>query len=403
MSTVSDTMAAGWPELVRGVPKGLERGLQNFWYLIIQSHELPADRPVGLKCIDEDLVVFRDDLGVAHVLRDRCPHRWVKLSAGRVLDGQLQCAFHGLRFSGDGECTLVPWEQDGRPIPRELCATAYPTCEIGGYVWAYIGDVKRFPPPPIEDSVPEELLHPDRFIHFSLPTDEWNANWLLVIDGSDSYHAVTLHVESQQHDAVLGYIDAEAAAGYAGGALVKRDGVPIGNRRVRIVETEGHGLRGLSVDREGKFLDHGHRLEPVMGERFNLPGLVTNALRPVANAAPYVSRLFQVPIDYGRTRLFRYAAWRIESEADRERYRAHFEKVVRPRQIRTAREDAKMMEAVGGDLVESWSNEFLLAPDRDVVRIRRRLAAAFLAQQLEGQRSPAHDATPNRASMVFPV
>ena len=402
MSAASEKAAAGWPELVRGVPKGLERGLRNFWYLIIQSHELPADRPVPVKCVDEELVVFRDAAGKAHVLRDRCPHRWVKLSAGRVLDGQLQCAFHGLRFAGDGECSLVPWEQDGKAIPKELCATAYPTHEIGGYVWAYIGEAKRFPPPPIEDAVPEELLYPDRFIHFSLPTDEWNANWLLVIDGSDSYHAVTLHVESQQHDAVLGYIDPAAAASYAGDSA-KRDIVPIADRRVRIVETEGHGLRGISVDREGKFLDHGHRLEPVKGERFNLPGLVTNALRPVPNAAAYVSRLFQVPIDYHRTRLFRWAAWRVESEADRERYRNHFEKVVRPRQIRTALEDGQMMAAAGGDLVESWGNEFLLAPDRDVVRIRRRLAAAFLAQQLEGRRTPAGDPTPNRASMVFPV
>ena len=397
----TNTASKSWPELVNGVPKGLETGLRNYWYPIIQSPEVPSNAPVGLKCLNEDLVIWRDGEGRAHVMNDRCPHRWVKLSAGRVLAGELQCAYHGLRFAGDGSCTLIPWEKQASDLNSKLCVTSYPTEEIGGYVWAYLGDVKKFPAPPIEDCLPEELLHPDRFIHFSLPTEEWDANWLLVIDGSDTYHAVTLHAESQEHESVLRYIDPAAARAHAGkdpGAST----VPLADRLIEIVETDGHGLRGISVDREGRHLDHGHRLEKIRGERFNLPGLVTNVLRPVPTAAAYVSRLYQVPIDYHRTRLFRFAAWRVESDEQREKLRDLVERVVRPRQLRTSAED-RAMAAMAGDLVESRANEFLLGPDRDMVRIRRRLADAFVAQQLEGTRAPRGERTPSRDTLVFPV
>lgn len=399
MGEAVEIQKAALPEIVKGIPKGLELGLRNFWYPIIQSHEVPADRPVSVTSLGEDLVVYRDAQGKPNVLFDRCPHRYVKLSVGRVLDGELQCAYHGLRFNGAGRCTLIPWETENPDLQKKFALRAYPAAEIGGLVWAYIGDTKAFPPPPLEESLPEELLHPEKFVHFNLPTEVWDANWLLVIDGSDAYHAVTLHVESQQHDAVLQYLDADVASRIES---EKKKGVPLADRRVRIVETEGHGLRGISVDKEGNQLEHGHKLAPLRGERFNLPGMITNALRPVSNAAPYVSRLFQVPIDYGHTRMFRYAAWRVENDEQREDLRRHFETVVKPRQLKTSEED-RMMASVSGDLVESRANELLLGPDRDMIRIRRRISAAFSSQQLDGLRVPRQEATPSRETLVFPV
>src|SRR5262249_55844370 len=157
-----------------------------------------------------------------------------------------------------------------------------------------------------------------------------------------------------------------------------------------------------SVDLEGNHLDHGHRLDPLKGDRFNLPGLITNVLHPVDRAAPYVSRLFQVPISYNQTRLFRYAAWRAEGEEERDRLGQHFEAIVKPRQLKTSAED-RMMASAGGDLVESRRNELLLSPDRDMVRIRRRIAAAFTSQKLNGRRAPEDELTPNPETLVFPV
>src|SRR5690606_31666489 len=92
------------------IPLGLPAGLRNYWYPILQSEELPGDRPVGLTVLGEALVAWRDGAGQPCVAFDRCPHRSIKLSVGRVLDGDLQCALHGLRFAGSGRCTLIPWD-----------------------------------------------------------------------------------------------------------------------------------------------------------------------------------------------------------------------------------------------------------------------------------------------------
>lgn len=399
---MSSAKNGGWPELVKGVPKGLEHGLRNFWYPVVQSAEVPPDVPVPIKCLNEDLVVFRDAHGHAKVMVDRCPHRAVKLSAGRVLEGELQCAFHGLRFDGRGRCTLIPWEPADSKLLDQLSMRAYPTEELGGLVWAYLGDAEKFPPPPLRESVPEELTQPERFVHFLLPTDVWEANWLLVVDGSDGYHAVTLHATSQHHAAVREYVGTDVVARFDASERRSESVVPLADRRVKIVETDGHGLRAISVDREGQHLDHGHRLGRYHGERFNLPAVFSNVLQPVGNAKPYVSRLFKVPIDYNRTRLFRYAAWRAESDEERTRCRELFENIVRVRQLKTGAED-KAMAAAAGDLVASRANEFLLTPDRDVVRIRRRITDAFLAQQLEGKRVPDKEKTPSQTSLVFPI
>src|SRR5436190_10491130 len=90
------------PEIARGVPKGLELGLRNYWYPVLQSEELVAGKPVPFKVLGEALTAWRDKAGRPQVVRDKCPHRGAKLSAGRVLEGTLQCAWNGLRFDGRG-------------------------------------------------------------------------------------------------------------------------------------------------------------------------------------------------------------------------------------------------------------------------------------------------------------
>src|SRR4051794_12132526 len=83
-------------EVAPGVPAGLESGLRNFWYPLLESSALGTAAPVGVRLLGEDLVLWRDRDGHPHALADHCPHRWARLSLGRVLGGDLQCAYHGL-------------------------------------------------------------------------------------------------------------------------------------------------------------------------------------------------------------------------------------------------------------------------------------------------------------------
>ena len=76
--------AAG--EIARHVPKGLELGLRNYWYPVMQGVDLPAHKPVGFKALNESLVAWRDKAGRPRVLRDKCPHSWV-MSLPKPLNG----------------------------------------------------------------------------------------------------------------------------------------------------------------------------------------------------------------------------------------------------------------------------------------------------------------------------
>jgi hypothetical protein len=110
--------------------------------------------------------------------------------------------------------------------------------------------------------------------------------------------------------------------------------------------------------------------------------------------------MWQVAIDYNQTRIFRYAAYRASTPAEREARKQLNYEIVRARQLKTAAED-KMMAAAVPDLITARSNEFLFRPDTDVVQLRKRLKSAFLAMT-KGERA-ANEPTPTRDSLAFPV
>jgi phenylpropionate dioxygenase-like ring-hydroxylating dioxygenase large terminal subunit len=370
-------------ELVPGVPKGLEFGLRNYWYPILQCEELGQGKPVGIQCLGENLVVWRDERGSPAVLSDRCPHRSAKLSLGRVLEGKLQCALHGLRFDGAGQCVLIPWELDDSPSRNEVHAHSYPAQELGGYIWGYLGGPGKFPTPPLADELPEELSHPDQFLWFRMPTEVWRTNWLLAIDGGDGFHAVTLHAETQavKENTWQGGSPQAATASLA-------------ERRVRIVQTS-YGVRGIATDREGKPIHHGH-LTDVKGDRFTFPCISTNVIRPVPGVEPYVSRLWQFPIDDSRCLIQRFAVQRVSTAEARARWEKLFREVVEPRFKCISREDAMIAESQG-DLVTARTNEHLFEPDISMYEVRQNIRKAFLEQR-DGNRI-----APTKESLVWPI
>lgn len=369
-------------ELVPGVPKGLETGLRNYWYPILLSEDVGRNKPVSIKCLGENLVVWRDNLGLPSVLLDRCPHRAAKLSLGRVLGPHLQCAFHGLRFDKDGQCALVPWEPDDDPGVKEVSVPSYPARELGGYIWAFLGDA-RTAPPPLENEVPEELNNSDNFLWFPMPTEVWDTNWLLAIDGGDGFHAVTLHAETQAVE------DQEWISGKPQAASAS-----LLERRVKIVNTS-YGVRGIAVDRKGKPLHHGHVLD-VRGDRFILPCISTNVIQPVPGVEPYVSRLWQFPVDERQTIIQRFAVQFAPTREARTRWERLFHDVVRPRLEGVSREDALIAQSQG-DLVNARAQEHLFDPDSSMYEVRQCIRDAFVAQ-VKTQRE-----CPTKESLVWPV
>ena len=113
--------------------------VRNYWYVAGWSSEL-GDSPLSRRILDEPIVLFRNKDGVAGALEDRCPHRFVPLSLGKMVDGTLQCAYHGLRFDLEGQCVGVPGQSH---IPPGLCVRSYPIAERWNWVWIWMGDPEK--------------------------------------------------------------------------------------------------------------------------------------------------------------------------------------------------------------------------------------------------------------------
>jgi len=110
--------------------------LTRAWYVACTSREL-GRAPRKVELLGTPLVLFRGENGQVGCLLDRCPHRNVPLSLGRVVPGgRLECRYHGWQFETSGRCALVPGLAGGTEA-RERRAPACAVREANGFVWVW--------------------------------------------------------------------------------------------------------------------------------------------------------------------------------------------------------------------------------------------------------------------------
>ncbi|CAN0899570.1 Protein TIC 55, chloroplastic [Linum grandiflorum] len=120
------------------------------WYPLYLTKDVPDDAPLGLTVFDKQVVVYKDGQGQFRCYEDRCPHRLAKLSEGQILDGKLECLYHGWQFEGDGKCVKIPQLPSGSKIPRSACVQAYEVKNSQGFLWVWMSvktepNVKKLP------------------------------------------------------------------------------------------------------------------------------------------------------------------------------------------------------------------------------------------------------------------
>ncbi|MDH3240816.1 MAG: Rieske 2Fe-2S domain-containing protein [Alphaproteobacteria bacterium] len=167
-----------------GTPAG--EMLRRYWWPVWFS-ELVTDKPVPVRLLGEDLVLFRDAGGTVGLLDRRCPHRGASLELGRVEADGLRCCYHGWKFGADGHCLDMPAEPADTPLKGEVRQTAYQTQETAGLVFAYLG------PDPAPVLPRYDLLFRED-CHRVLYSKEEHCNWLQRAEnGYDPHHLMSLH------------------------------------------------------------------------------------------------------------------------------------------------------------------------------------------------------------------
>ncbi|KAF6137876.1 hypothetical protein GIB67_014005 [Kingdonia uniflora] len=120
------------------------------WYPLYLTQNVPDDAPLGLTVYDKQLVVYKDGEGVFRCYQDRCPHRLAKLSEGQLVDGRLECLYHGWQFKGDGACVKIPQLPKGGKIPKSACLKTYEVRDSQGVLWVWMSNKN----PPNSDKLP---------------------------------------------------------------------------------------------------------------------------------------------------------------------------------------------------------------------------------------------------------
>lgn len=105
----------------------------RWWWPVCLASEL-GTQPLGLRLLDQPLVLWRDAQGQPVAMVDRCPHRGAQLSLGRVVAGTLQCPYHGWRFEPQGRCVGIP-AQPGFTPPASSGVCRHAAVEHEGLVW----------------------------------------------------------------------------------------------------------------------------------------------------------------------------------------------------------------------------------------------------------------------------
>ena len=128
-----------------GTPMG--EALRRYWIPALLSWEIaePDGPPVQLKLLGEALVMFRDSAGRIGLLDEFCAHRGTSLWLGRNEECGLRCIWHGWKYDVTGQCVHQLNESADTSFAPKIRIKPYPTCELGGVIWAYMGPPDKMP------------------------------------------------------------------------------------------------------------------------------------------------------------------------------------------------------------------------------------------------------------------
>jgi phenylpropionate dioxygenase-like ring-hydroxylating dioxygenase large terminal subunit len=161
--------------------------LRNHWYVAASGSDI-GRKPFRRIIMNEPIVFYRTEDGTPIALEDRCPHRRLPLSMGKLIEGDiLQCHYHGLRFDRTGACVRVPGQD---MIPPGARVKSYPVVERYKWLWIWMGDPALADPAKITDyhwlDDPDWGAKPD-YLHAQ-------CNWQLVCDNLlDLTHLAFVH------------------------------------------------------------------------------------------------------------------------------------------------------------------------------------------------------------------
>lgn len=162
--------------------------VHSAWYAAGFSDEF-ARNLTPRTYLNEAVVIYRTRDGKPVAFEDRCAHRRLPLSMGRLIDDRVECGYHGLVYDCTGACVKIPG-QSVESIPAGARVRTYPVVDRYGYLWIWMGDPALADPSQMPDFGALEAPNARRHrIKLHLP-----CNFQLVVDNLlDLSHLAYVH------------------------------------------------------------------------------------------------------------------------------------------------------------------------------------------------------------------
>lgn len=178
-------------ELMCHVDAGTPMGtvLRRFWMPACLLEEIPASGrgPVAVRLLGERLIAWRDAKGTVGLQAEACPHRGASLMLARDEGDGLRCIYHGWKADVRGHVIAMPGEPPNSKLCGRVHNRALPVREVGGLLWAYLGEGE---PPPFPHFPWMDVPESHRVVRKTV----YNVNFIQSLEGSlDSAHSDFLH------------------------------------------------------------------------------------------------------------------------------------------------------------------------------------------------------------------
>ncbi len=167
-----------------GTPGG--EMLRRYWWPVGFEEQIEK-KPVKVRHLGEDFVLFRDGEGKIGMLDTFCSHRRASLEHGRVEERGIRCCYHGWLYDAEGQCLEMPAEPPSSTLPQRVRQRSAKVQIVAGLIFAYLGP----DPAPL---IPRfDLLAIDECDRTIWAADDL-CNWVQRAEnGVDAYHSMALH------------------------------------------------------------------------------------------------------------------------------------------------------------------------------------------------------------------
>ncbi|HSN30677.1 MAG TPA: aromatic ring-hydroxylating dioxygenase subunit alpha [Kofleriaceae bacterium] len=267
--------------------------IPNQWYAICRPQDIPRKKPLALRRLGEDIVLFRDGTGRVVCMQDRCPHKGTKLSLGKVTkEGRIACGYHGFEYDSDGECVAIPALGHDARIPKGMCTKTYRVAEKYQLIWFWYGDERPSEELP-EIPMFEEFRTGDNGSSSYIPRNKTApvhySRWMEAL--SEFYHAPFVHTGGWLHYIITYGVKGKFTDNYK-------------------VEVDGNHIKSSFIQkREGDRYPQG--LERFIPSRqawnwrveFLMPNLI------LLDAPPFQGMVSVIPVDEDHTVALYHSRW----------------------------------------------------------------------------------------------